>query len=240
MKVRIITMFACMFSILLISSLGYAGTVPVSVNSQGITFPDNTLQKSAAILPLCSSGEVYTNISGAMVCGKITLIDKSIATCASGACSISSCLPGYANCDILKIGCETDITTLTNCGGCGVACTPKNECVVPTWCNIQSPQSVTVTSGAFTQIYGQIFKTGITEAAGPNPTVIAQLGYGAAGTDPTVQPASWVYLPATYNIQVGNNDEYKAPLTAPAPGTYGYAFRFSLDNGASFTYCDLD
>src|SRR5690606_8990933 len=36
------------------------------------------------------------------------------------------------------------------------------------------------------------------------------------------------------------NDEYQAALTAPAPGTWDHAFRFSRDGGASWLYCDRD
>jgi hypothetical protein len=35
-------------------------------------------------------------------------------------------------------------------------------------------------------------------------------------------------------------DEYKAVLTLPGPGEYDFAFRFSGDNGNTFTYCDLN
>jgi hypothetical protein len=39
-------------------------------------------------------------------------------------------------------------------------------------------------------------------------------------------------------MQVGNNDEYQATFTGPATGSYRYAYRVSLDGGASWTYCD--
>jgi hypothetical protein len=35
-----------------------------------------------------------------------------------------------------------------------------------------------------------------------------------------------------------NNDEYEATVTAPMPGTYDHAFRFSRDGGLTWTYCD--
>jgi hypothetical protein len=46
------------------------------------------------------------------------------ATCASSACSYT-CATGYMNCDATP-GCETDIRTLGDCGGCDVVCARSN------------------------------------------------------------------------------------------------------------------
>ncbi len=35
-----------------------------------------------------------------------------------------------------------------------------------------------------------------------------------------------------------DNDEYQADLTLPAPGAYDYAWRFTVDGGFTWTYCD--
>jgi len=131
-----ILMVFSIFALLLISSLGYALTVPTTVNNQGITFPDNTLQKSAAILPTCSPGEVYANINGAMVCGKIKLVQNGIATCITDLCSVSTCTVGYDNCDSNGLnGCETHIfNDVLNCGACAAKC-PVNECQSATCTN---------------------------------------------------------------------------------------------------------
>ncbi len=51
-------------------------------------------------------------------------------------CSAGECLPGlceknYANCDgDLENGCETKTVTNENCGGCGIACAPGQQCVL--------------------------------------------------------------------------------------------------------------
>lgn len=86
-------------------------------------------------------------------------------------------------------------------------------------------------------MYGQIYQAGVTEAAGPNQLVLAELGFGPATVNPEYEPG-WTWLAATFNVQAGNNDEYKASFTVPAVGSYRYAYRFSLDGGASWTYCD--
>jgi uncharacterized repeat protein (TIGR01451 family) len=109
------------------------------------------------------------------------------------------------------------------------------------FCNIQFPGNFTIGAGQTTPaIYGRFYETGVTEAAGAAASVKAQLGYGPSGTDPRTN-SNWVYVNATFNAQVGNDDEYQATLTAPlVPGTYSYVYRFSFDNGLNYTYADLN
>ncbi len=109
------------------------------------------------------------------------------------------------------------------------------------YCNIQWPLSISTTAGTSTAIYGQVYQFGYTEASGASSSVIAQFGFGPAGSDPTLQPSLWQFATATFNVQTGNNDEYTGNLVAPSTsGSYLYTFRFSIDAGAHFTYCDLD
>jgi hypothetical protein len=56
-------------------------------------------------------------------CGTICNLANATEACTAGACAIASCSSGWANCDANPVnGCETQATTLTNCGGCGVPC----------------------------------------------------------------------------------------------------------------------
>jgi hypothetical protein len=102
-------------------------------------------------------------------------------------------------------------------------------------------------------VYGQIYDTDssnnrITGSGSANPAITAQLGYAAANSDGSckVNPeyeSGWTWAAATYNTTCtgcGNNDEYQATLTLPAAGKYVYAYRFSLDNGVSWTYADAN
>lgn len=66
----------------------------------------------------------------------------------------------------------------------------------------------------------------------------AQIGYGPATANPQSQPG-WVWTNASFNTQIGNDDEYQASFTAPAAGDYRYTARFSFD-GVYWTYCDLN
>jgi hypothetical protein len=106
------------------------------------------------------------------------------------------------------------------------------------WCATQSPLSLSVKSGtASGTIYGRLYEAGVTPAAGANASVLAQLGYGPASANPEYE-AGWTWINATFNVQVGNDDEYQASFTAPAAGSYVYGYRISFDGGATFTYCD--
>jgi hypothetical protein len=94
-------------------------------------------------------------------------------------------------------------------------------------------------------VYGQIYQTGMTEPAGPNPNIVAQFGFGPFGSNPLADDTGWVWFGASYNLQAGNNDEYQRFITAPAAGTYAYTYRFNLSTagaagGYGWTLADLD
>lgn len=106
------------------------------------------------------------------------------------------------------------------------------------YCTVLPPLTMTVpTGGATPTVYAQIFEAGTTEALGASGTVTAQLGFGPPTENPEYE-AGWTWVPASYGSQVDANDEYGASFTAPAPGDHRYAYRFSLDAGATWTYCD--
>jgi hypothetical protein len=105
------------------------------------------------------------------------------------------------------------------------------------YCNVQFPLSLSVQTNTTTPlVYGRIFEAGVTEAAGASGMVRAQLGFGLPSVNP--QYGAWTWTNATFNVQSGNDDEYQASFLAPAPGSYRYAYRFSLDQGVSWTVCD--
>ncbi|MFZ5440937.1 MAG: IPT/TIG domain-containing protein [Myxococcota bacterium] len=81
-------------------------------------------------------------------------------------------------------------------------------------------------------VYGQVYKPPFTPDA--STPFIAQLGIGEESADPGT---SWTWAPATFNVTVGNNNEYMRTL--PDAGGLRYAFRFSLDGGV-WCYGDID
>lgn len=98
------------------------------------------------------------------------------------------------------------------------------------FCNLQAPP----TADGGSMIYGQIHKPGLTpNAATP---FIAQLGIGPEQEDPGL---AWSWLPATFNVISGNNNEYQRSLPTDAGVGLRYAFRYSLDAGV-WCYGDLN
>jgi glycosidase len=102
------------------------------------------------------------------------------------------------------------------------------------WCDLQWPPSgsfVLSTSGGLTA-YGQVWIDGVTSQPGATPSLDAQLGYGPAGS----APASWAWSGATFNTDVGNNDEFVGTINPQQAGSYDYGYRFSTTGGRDWTY----
>ncbi|MBN1774216.1 MAG: hypothetical protein JXB32_23355, partial [Deltaproteobacteria bacterium] len=60
-------------------------------------------------------------------CGTGCSLAHATATCATGTCAVSSCNAGWGDCNATAAdGCERSLTTLTDCGGCGMACSPAH------------------------------------------------------------------------------------------------------------------
>ena len=98
-----------------------------------------------------------------------------------------------------------------------------------------SPTTATVQPSQTTPtISGQVWVSWTTASAAA-PGLVAQLGYGQAGTDPSTWPsAQW--FNATYSSNTVNTYTYSATITAPAtPGSYAYVYRYSAFGGP-YTY----
>lgn len=104
------------------------------------------------------------------------------------------------------------------------------------FCNIQFPTASpqTITDGDNFTVYARAYEPGVTEAAGQGVGLNAWIGYNTVNNNPN--DASWTWVPATFNVQAGNDDEFQAEIgSGLAPGTYYYASRFEL-NGGPFVY----
>ncbi len=99
------------------------------------------------------------------------------------------------------------------------------------WCNLQWPENATIVQGNSVTVYTQGWEDGVTPGAGAGAGIDVWIGYSTSNTD----PSTWTdWVPATYNLDNGNNDEFMADLGLPQnllPGTYYYASRWQLSGG---------
>ncbi len=104
------------------------------------------------------------------------------------------------------------------------------------WVNLQWPQNLELNFYNSDYIYGQIYKPGVTDAAGQGSGISAWVGLNKSDTNPnTWAESSW--KSAQYNTDSSNNDEYKAQIGFISatgddyvlPGKYYYATRFQVD-----------
>lgn len=113
-----------------------------------------------------------------------------------------------------------------------------DECVPIDYAVLQFPPSISMAPGNTPDIFGQVYSSGITDPPGQGAGIIAQVGYGPDNSDPSA--GGWTWFAASFNVQVGNNDEYVGMMNVTQTGTYDYAYRFSGTQGDTWTYADLD
>ncbi len=180
-----------------------------------------------------------------------------------GRCFLDSDCDGSDLCDDATKECVENICEGVTCSDKGICSVFDGEavcncehgfkpsgtdCVIddstPGWCGVVWPESVSAYVGEESEnIYGQIWIDGVTGSGNPqNPQIKAQLGYSRAGTlsYPVVSGRlSWIE--AGFNNaceSCGNNHEYMAGFPTDKAGDFEYIFRFSTNNGDSWSYCD--
>ncbi len=103
-----------------------SGTTPVCGGSAG-----SYLCVESCTAPSMICGTVCTDVvTDASNCGSCGMVCSSAmnasANCMSSSCGIT-CDAGFGDCNTMTgDGCETDLTTVTNCGTCGTPCSPSN------------------------------------------------------------------------------------------------------------------
>lgn len=104
------------------------------------------------------------------------------------------------------------------------------------YANIQSPGVSTTTTGTPIDIYGQAYESGVTDPSGAATGLLVWYSTNATDVDPASAGWTGTWTAATFNTNVGNNDEWKGtinPIIGQA-NTY-YSFRYQL-NGGPFKY----
>ncbi|HMM12942.1 MAG TPA: T9SS type A sorting domain-containing protein, partial [Bacteroidales bacterium] len=93
------------------------------------------------------------------------------------------------------------------------------------WANLQWPGSAQIQLGDPLDVYAQVWIENITGQGNATPGLQAWIGFSTTNTDPSTW-TSWV--PANFNVAVGNNDEFSTNLGnwLPGAGTYYYTSRF--------------
>ena len=101
---------------------------------------------------------------------------------------------------------------------------------------VQFPNSTqTITEGTTFTVYTRAYEDGVTNLGGSSTRLKAWVGFSS--TDDNPANVGWTWIAATFNTQVGNDDEYQANIPGSlAPGVYYYAARFELDDNGAFTY----
>ncbi|MEM6517069.1 MAG: hypothetical protein AAF688_12865, partial [Bacteroidota bacterium] len=132
---------------------------------------------------------------------------------------------------------DVSTTNTTRTGNLFInASTPSDE--TADFNNLQFPFEATVEQGMTASVFAQIFEPGITEPAGQGAGIEAWIGVSETDATTTADFTSsdWTWIPATYNTDNGNNDEYQAQIGLGLDiGTYFYVSRFSIQGGP-FTY----
>ncbi len=125
------------------------------------------------------------------------------------------------------------------CGRSAQGVAAIQNCSFMGWGVLAGPATDTVSVSAPTDtIRGRVWIEGVTGTPGTLPDVVAQLGYGPDGSDPTSWPAGhWVS--AAFTKDVGYDDEYAGRLTVASTGNYDFCFRYSW-YGGPWLYADLD
>ncbi len=101
--------------------------------------------------------------------------------------------------------------------------------------NLQFPATLTYPLNEMTDqfVYAQAYEAGLTDTTMGSAAegIEVWIGYSDADTDPS--GTGWTWEVATFNLEVGNNDEYAVDMQdlSLAEGTYYYASRFTLNAG---------
>ena len=174
----------------------------------------------------------YTNASG---CDSVVTINVTINETTYSSTSVAACnnsLPYTWNGQNYSSA-GTYTWTGTNASGCdSIATLVLSISYGIDWANTQWPASGTICKEGTYTVYSQAYEAGVTNGSGAGTGITAELGYSNSNTNPN----TWTnWQAATFNTQVGNNDEYQSTLSGLAPGTYYYAFRYTYNGCTEYT-----
>ena len=109
------------------------------------------------------------------------------------------------------------------------------------WANMQWPKTVEGYEGMSDTFYGRVYIEGLTDQTVNKSVALmgvkAQFAYRAKNSDTVIPEESWkdAEINIAENNEFGNNDEYKITSKFEYEGNFEYMFRFSADNGQTWT-----
>jgi hypothetical protein len=210
---------------------------PTTTTTYTVTYSNGSCASTPASGVVTVSSSPTLSVNSSTICpgGSATL---TATASPSGGTYLWS--PGGATTQTLTISPTTTTTysvaySLNGCSSSSANGTVTVSNVVD-WANIQSPGTATICQGQTLTIYGQVFEAGVTPPAGQGAGITVQFAYNTSNTNPSTWPsASW--STTTYNplsLINPNNDEYSGVIPALSPGTYYYAFSYTMNGCTSY------
>ena len=218
-----------------------AGKVALTNNQVALVGPLDQPVETAAIIDLIGYGSAANAFEGARA-----LSPSGVSTNLSSIARLNAgCIEGNNNLFDTSVILAASRNSQFVAPPC--ACTANetttqavNNPLEIDYCNLQHPPSTTTTVGVATEdIFSRVFEDGFTQAGGGNAAIKVQIGYGPPNVNPSFNQGAYTWTDAVFNVQIGNDDEYKAKLTVPAAGSFRYTSRVTRDN-RNWTYCDLN
>lgn len=150
--------------------------------------------------------------------------------------------------DGMAIDCDTDGSGVSDFEPAKVGALSVQATNLPDMCTLQFPviahNAGAVTTGQLVTIYGRVEEAGVTDAAGADASVAAELWIGPLDADPVSEPARFTSYTGQYNSSPTNlpatQDEYFVDFVPTTAGQYKYFWRFSVDMGVTWSSCDLN
>ncbi len=108
-------------------------------------------------------------------------------------------------------------------------------------CNLQYVDTTSIASGGRVTAYGRVMVPGVTPQAGAAPGLRSQFGVGPQN-DNASSSTLWGWQEAKFNVDVPDSgqDEWWTTFQPAYTGSRAVSFRVSLDDGGSWTYCDVN
>ena len=117
---------------------------------------------------------------------------------------------------------------------------------LPDHCRLEQPEIAgnagAITVGDDVIVSAVVYEAGLTDLSDGDASIDAELLVGPEGIDPSSDPGAFTIISASHDDTVTGQDEdtYAALYTPGSPGREAYFFRFSVDGGDNWRYCDLD